>query len=305
MKPEEIRRLKERKIQIFSRLKLRNIFPGEWESIYKGEGIEFSDIKPFEPEDDVRDLDLLTLAQSGEELAIQRVVERQLQIYVFADFSGSMQRFEGMFFPHKPDIRDIAVGLIIRGSAKIYSPAGFYPFGLVKKKFFPPKMGEGYGQEILDWIIEEENLHPYASSGIGAVLMSLLQLAQPRNMVFFISDFKQMVFEKDFTGLLRRATSKFDFIPVVIIDPLEKGFELKRSTRITVRSSSERGKREEIYLTPKLLQKMQEISKNHLFHLKNNFKKLNIEEVVLNSPDIDDCCRVFSNFFHSRKRTRT
>src|SRR5512140_3718762 len=100
------------KLQLFSRLKLKNIFPGEWESIYTGEGIEYSASKPYESGDDLRDLDLLTLVQSGEEEIILREVGRQRPIYLWVDVSGSMQRFPAVLFSHKPDIRDIAVGLV-------------------------------------------------------------------------------------------------------------------------------------------------------------------------------------------------
>ena len=91
MEQEEYSRFRQSRIRLFSRIKLRNVFPGEWESVYSGEGIEFSTIKPFEPGDDVRDLDLHALVQSGEEDVILRVVERQMRIYIWADFSGSMQ----------------------------------------------------------------------------------------------------------------------------------------------------------------------------------------------------------------------
>jgi uncharacterized protein (DUF58 family) len=109
MGPEDFRRFRGSKVKLFSRIKPRNIFPGEWESIFRGEGIEFAEIKPFEPGDDLRDLNLHALVQSGEEELIQRVVERQMRIYVWVDLSGSMHRFEEMFFPQKPEIRAIAL----------------------------------------------------------------------------------------------------------------------------------------------------------------------------------------------------
>ncbi len=67
MEQEDYKKLRQSKIQFYSRLKLKNVFPGEWESVYTGEGIEFADIKPFEPGDDLRDLDILTFVKSGEE----------------------------------------------------------------------------------------------------------------------------------------------------------------------------------------------------------------------------------------------
>lgn len=303
MKQEQIKELKEKRVQLFSRLKLRNIFPGEWESIYKGDGIEFAETRPFESGDNPRDLDFLTIAQSGDEFIVERAETRQLRVYVFADYSGSLQYFEQTLFPQKAWIRDIAVGLILGSAAKIYSPISFFPFGLTEKKFFPPKIGEGYCREIFDWISDEKNLHPYTSSGVESVLIDLRQLVQSRNIVFFISDFKQKFFDGDFTVPLERIVSKFDFIPVIIQDPLEKNVKLDLSTRIKVRSSSKKGKTEEIFLTPDVLRKIQEVSQKHLLNLEGNFRKLNVEQLVLNSSSVDDCCQVFSNFFQARKRT--
>src|SRR5665648_258888 len=113
MEPEAFKSFRSSKIQFFTRLKPKNIFPGEWESIYSGDGIEFADINPFEPGDDLRNLDLPTLVQSGEEEIIRRIVERQLRIQVWVDLSGSMRRYPQLFFPSKPKIRDIATGLLL------------------------------------------------------------------------------------------------------------------------------------------------------------------------------------------------
>lgn len=140
MEPEDFKKFRKSKIHLFSRIKLRNIFPGEWESLYGGEGIEFSKIKPFEPEDDARELDLHTLLQSGEEEVIERVVERQMRIYVCADFSGSMRRFEEMFFSQKPEIKDVAIGLLLFSASNAYSPVGFCAFNQEIKKFFPGRI---------------------------------------------------------------------------------------------------------------------------------------------------------------------
>lgn len=292
-----------KEIPLFPDLKNRNIFPGEWESVYKGQGVEFADTKPLEPDDDVRDIDLHALAQTGEEEIIRRTVERQMKVYVWADFSGSMQRFEEMFFPSKPEIRDIAIGLIIFSAANLYAPVGFFPFGLERKKFFPPIMGERYCWDIIKWIADEKNYNPFSSSGVGSAINSLLRLATPRNMVFFISDFKQVDFEKDFIELLRPVTGRFDFIPVIIMDPLETSGAIKQSTRISIRSGG--GKvGGEIFCTPRTIREMREISRSHLFHLEHNFRKLGIDYLVLNSPSINDCEKTLIRFFQTRRRAR-
>jgi uncharacterized protein (DUF58 family) len=303
MGQEGFKQFRSRKIQLFSRLKLKNIFPGEWESIYAGEGIEFAAIKPFEPGDDLRDLDLRTLVQSGEEEIIQRVVGRQMRIFVWADFSGSMQKSEEMFFPSKPEIRDIAIGLLAFSAWNAYSPVGLCAFDREIKKFFPARSGERYCGEILDWIIDEEYKGSMGPADIQNAISFLIERASPQSLVFFVSDFQDQAFEGDFTALLRPVAKKFDFVPVIIRDPLEKDASLKRSVSITVKDN-EGDKNAEIYLTPKKLREMQEISSTYLLHLEWNFRKVGVEHVVLDSPSIEDCYQVLSGFFEARKRIR-
>jgi uncharacterized protein (DUF58 family) len=303
MEPEDYRQFRESKIQLFSRIKPKNIFPGEWESIYTGEGIEFAAIRPLEPGDDLRDLDLHTLVQSGEEEIIERVVERQLRVFVWADFSGSTQRFDEMFFPQKPEIKDVAIGLLLFSASNAYSPVGLYAFNKELTKFFPARSGERRCWEILDWVIDQQYQGSVAPADIPGAVSFLLQRAFPQSLVFFVSDFEDRAFEGDFTELLRPAAKKFDLVAVVIRDPLEKEVSLARPVTIAV-TNSEGGRSAEIYLTPKKLRDIQGISARHLSHLERGFRAIGVEHVVLDSPCVEDCHRVFSEFFEGRKRVR-
>ncbi|MFC2026925.1 hypothetical protein ACFLUX_03035 [Chloroflexota bacterium] len=303
MEQEEYSKFKQSRIQLFSRLRLKNIFPGEWESIYIGEGIEFANIKPFESGDDLRDLDLLTLVQSGEEEIIQRSVERQMRIFIWADLSGSMQRFEDMFFSSKPDIRDIAIGQIVFSAHNTYSPVGLCAFDKEIKCFLPARSGEEYCWEILGRVIDQDYKGILVSADIQNAISFLMERAFPQSLLFFVSDFKDQIFEEDFTNLLRPVAKKVDFIPVVIRDPIEKDASLKRSINIAVKDNEGDGSTE-IYLSPLKLQEIQEVSARHLSHLEWNFRQVGIDHVVLDSPSINNCYQVLSGFFEGRKRTR-
>ncbi|MFC1875496.1 hypothetical protein ACFLY3_05065 [Chloroflexota bacterium] len=303
MEQEEYSKFKQSRIQLFSRLILKNIFPGEWGSIYIGEGIEFANIKPFESGDDLRDLDLLTLVQSGEEEIIQRSVERQMKIFIWADLSGSMQRFEDMFFSSKPDIRDIAIGQIVFSAHNTYSPVGLCAFDKEIKCFLPARSGEEYCWEIMDRVIDQDYKGILVSADIQNAISFLIERAFPQSLLFFVSDFKDQIFEEDFTHLLRPVAKKVDFIPVVIRDPIEKDASLKRSINIAVKDNEGDGSTE-IYLTPLKLQEIQEVSARHLLHLEWNFRQVGIDHVVLDSPSINNCYQVLSGFFEGRKRTR-
>lgn len=302
MEPEEYKRFKQSKIQLFPRIKLRNIFPGEWESIYTGEGIEFADIKPFEPGDDLRDLDLIALVQSGEEEIIRRSVGRRMRMFIWVDMSGSMRRFKEMFFSSKPDIRDTVVGLLAYSAMEAYVPVGLCIFDKEIRFFLTARYGENYCDEIMKRVTDRDYQGTPASADIHKAISFLMQRAYSQSMVFFVSDFKDKVFEGDFSSLLRPVAKKVDFIPVVIRDPIETNVSLKRPINISV-NDNEGSKGSEIYLTPEKVKEIQRISAEHLANLKRNFRRAGIEHIVLDSPSIDKCHQALSGFFESRKRT--
>jgi uncharacterized protein (DUF58 family) len=296
-------RFKNSKLQLFSRLKLKNIFPGEWESIYTGEGIEYATSKPLEPGDDLRDLDLQTLVQTGEEEIILRATGRQRKIYLWVDLSGSMQRFPEMFFSQKPEIRDTAVGLLAFSAWNAYSPVGLCAFDLEVRQFFPAQSGESYCEEIVCWFLDHADEGTRGSADISGALGFLEERISPQSLVLFISDFQDPLFEGNFAHLLRQAAKKFDFIPVVVQDPLEYGPALNHSVVIAVRDS-ETDRRAEITLTPQKLAEILNHSAGHLAHLKKGFLEVGLEYIVLDSAAIEDCYRTLSSFFEGRRRTR-
>lgn len=291
------------KTQLYSKLKLMNIFPGDWESIYKGEGIEFDSTRPFESGDNPRDIDLFTMAQSGEEDIILRTEERQMKIYVWVDLSGSLGSFNEMFFPSKANIRDIATGLIAYSTSNIYTPLGFCAFDDNIRCFYPAKTGQDNCDEIINWVIEENNRVNKNTTDIQKAFLFMLDRLNRQNIVFFLSDFQNTVFDGDFAFLIRPLVEKFDFIPVIIRDPIEKMGDIKKAVNVTLENSEGSGMTE-LYITPDKIQKIQRLSEQHLQNLQWNFHHLGIDCIVLDSPLVNYCYQIFSSFFERRKRIR-
>jgi len=299
----DYKKLRLSKTRFISKLKLMNIFPGDWESIFKGEGIEFDSTRPFEPGDNPKDMDLFTMARTGEEDVVLRSEERQMKINIWVDLSGSMRSFNEMFFPSKSDIKDIAIGLIAYSTSNIYTPLGLYAFDSDIQHFFPAKVGTDYCDEIINWIIDQDCKSNRISSNIEKAFSFLNENLSRQNMVFFISDFKDRAFEGDFTCLIKPVIQKYDFIPVIIRDPLEKNGSIEKPVNVAVENSEGPGT-DEFYITSEKLREIQEYSEKNLSKIKWNFYKLGIDCIVLDSSSIDDCYQVLSGFFEKRKRVR-
>jgi uncharacterized protein (DUF58 family) len=296
-------KLRASKIKLISTLKLMNIFPGDWESIFKGEGMEYDSTRPYEAGDNPKDLDLFTLAQSGEEDIIMRAEERQMKIYIWLDISGSMRSFEEMFFPAKSGIKDIALGLIAYSTANVYTPLGLCAFDSNIKNFFPAKTGLDYCDEMIDWVFEQDIEDSVSPTDIHKAVSFLLERAEDHNIIFFISDFKEQSSGNDITSLMKPVVDKYDFIPVIIRDPIEKNGYIKSPISIEVKNIEGRGTAE-FYLTQEKMQEIKEISENHLLNILWGFRKLGVDCLVLDSLSIDHCYNTLAGFFEKRKRVR-
>jgi uncharacterized protein (DUF58 family) len=291
------------KIELYTRQKLKNLIPGEWESRYTGEGIEFASIKPFEPGDDLRDLDLQTLVQSGEEEIILRVVGRQLKVFLWVDLSGSMQRHREMFFASKPEIRDIVLGLLAFSAWNAYCPVGLCGFDSEIRNFLPARAGESYCGEILSWVMREGSRGTQDSADVHKAVSFLMARVPAQSLVFFVSDFQDRAFEGDFTSWLKPLAKRFDFIPIIIRDPLERTTRLKRAVSVVLQDCEGRGSAE-VYLTPEKLVEIQAASAKHLEHVKANFQQVGLEHIILDSASVFECSRTLEAFFLARKRMR-
>ncbi len=290
-------------LQLVSRLKLKNVYPGEWESIHVGEGIEYSASKPYEPGDDLRDLDLQALVQSGEEEIIQRAVGRQRQIFIWVDLTGSMQRQPEMVFSDKPAIRDIAVGLLTFSAWHTYSPVGLCAFDRRVRQFFQARSGESYCEELVTWFLEHADQGARGPADIEGALDFLRERISAQSLVLFISDFQDAVFEGHFAPLFRAVAKRYDFVPVVIRDPLECAIDLKHTAVLAI-CDSEGTRRNEMTITPSRLTEIREASARHLGHVEQQFREVGLEHVVLNSAELEHCYQTLAGFFQSRRRTR-
>ncbi len=169
--------------------------------------------------------------------------------------------------------------------------------------FMPAKYGEDHCDKILDRVIAQDNKGMPVAADIPKAFSYMVENVYKQSMVFFVSDFKDRIFEGDFSDLLRPIAGKFDFIPVVVRDPIEKEAVLKRAINVTV-TDNEGDRSTEIYLTPQKLREIQRASARHLAHLEWNFSQVGVDHVVLDSPSIDDCYQILSGFFEGRKRIR-
>ena len=204
-----------RQIQIRTSHQITEVMAGEYKSAFKGRGMEFDEVRLYQPGDDIRSIDWNVTARTGEAHVKRFVEERELTVMLMVDASSS-----GLFGSGHRSKNEVAAeiaALLAYSAIRNNDRVGLIIFTDQIEKFVPPKKGRSHVlrviREILYFSSPEHN-----TTDIGAALEYLRKVCVRRSVVFLISDFLCEDYEKPMQLISR----KHDLIPVTITDPREK-----------------------------------------------------------------------------------
>lgn len=200
-----------RKIEITTGKIVNEIFAGEYKSVFKGRGMEFSEVREYQPGDDVKTIDWNVSARYGSLFVKKFIEERELTIILLIDVSMSSE-----FGSKKSKIDLIAeiAGVIGFSSMQNNDRIGVILFSDKIERFIPPKKGKKHCLRIISEVLSSR---PTAGTDIYGALDYLNRAVKKRAVVFLISDFLDTGFEK----LLKITSKKHDLIMINVGDPLE------------------------------------------------------------------------------------
>jgi uncharacterized protein (DUF58 family) len=205
---------KARELELKTRRQVDSTMAGEHFSLFKGRGVEFCEMREYEPGDDVRTIDWKVTARVGRPYVRRYVEERELPVYIFIDVSGSSGF--GTRGGRKLDLAMEVSSFLGLAAVKSGSPLGFIAFSDRVETFILPRKGR---RHLVDSLGRLMGLDPHGKgTDIGAALTFFNGIARRRGMAFIISDF----ISGGFSLPLRAASVKHDIIPVVISDPIEE-----------------------------------------------------------------------------------
>ena len=212
MIPREMMRRIQR-IQIHTSHVVDDLLAGQWHSAFKGRGIEFEEVRPYQVGDDVRTIDWNVTARAGEPFVKLFREERELSVMLLVDLSAS-QDFGTNLQTKRELITELGATLAF-SAIKNNDKVGLSLFTDQIEKAIPPRKGK---RHVLRLIRELLYCQPI---GRGTHLKSPLdhpnRTASQRTVVFLISDFQDAGFEKT----LRVTRKKHDVIPVMVNDQRE------------------------------------------------------------------------------------
>ena len=202
-----------RRIEIRTKGLVNNVFGGEYNSAFKGRGISFSEVRPYQYGDDIRTIDWNVTARTGDAYIKKFEEEREQTVVLVVDISGS-----GDFASKNKFKREIAAEIcaILGFSAiKNNDKVGLVLFSDKVELFVPPKSGR---RHVLRLIRDLFAHSPNSSrTNIGHALEFVQNMLSRRSIVLIVSDF----FDSGYDRPLRLLSRKHDTVAVHLQDPRE------------------------------------------------------------------------------------
>jgi len=204
---------REKKIELKTKVLVDGLISGEYHSIFKGRGIEFSEVREYVPGDDVRAIDWNVTARLNAPFVKEFIEERDLTLFIVFDLSSSN---EFGFQRSKKDVcYDIAASLMF-AAMRNNDNVGLCLFTDRVEKFVPPRKGKKHILKLLRELIYHEPKSK--TTDIRTALSYLNKVIKKRSIIFIISDFLTPDFEKP----LKQLKSKHDVILVDMADVHEE-----------------------------------------------------------------------------------
>jgi len=206
-----------RRIEIRTKRLVNDLFSGEYHSTFKGQGMEFEEVRQYQPGDDIRLIDWNVTARTGYPYVKKFREERELSVIFLVDVSssgyfGTRQRF-------KEDTAAELCALLAFSAIKNNDKVGMIIFTDRIEKFIPPKKGRAH---VLRLIREILYFKPEGTgTDISGALEYFNRVIKKKSVVFLISDF----LSEDYIKPLQIANNKHDIIGMKITDPRELKFD--------------------------------------------------------------------------------
>ncbi len=203
-----------RQIEIRTKGLVNQVFSGEYHSVFKGRGMEFSEVREYQFGDDIRNIDWNVTARFGHPFIKVFEEERELTVILMVDLSGSLNF--GSAEKTKQEVAAELSAILAFSALKNNDKVGLILFTDKIEKFVPPRKGN---KHVLRIIREVLSFEPEGkSTSIKGALEYMNNAIKKRSIVFLLSDFMDSGFEK----ILRIVGKRHDLIGVVLNDKREE-----------------------------------------------------------------------------------
>jgi uncharacterized protein (DUF58 family) len=210
--PEILRQVK--LIELRTRGLVNSVFTGEYRSVFKGQGMEFSEVREYQPGDEVRSIDWNVTARMRRPFVKRYIEERELTVMLVVDLSGS-ERF-GTVKRFKSELASELAAVLAMSAVRNNDRVGVLLFTDRIEHVIPPRKGRRHVLRII------RDLLAFEPVGRGTDMVTAIdyvaKMLNQKAIVFIVSDF----LERDISHPLKILAQRHDVVAVTVEDPSER-----------------------------------------------------------------------------------
>jgi uncharacterized protein (DUF58 family) len=291
MLPREIIK-KIRRIEIHTRHIVNELLSGQWNSAFKGRGIEFEEVRPYQVGDDVRAIDWNVTARHGRPFVKLFREEREMAVMLLVDLSASQSL--GTHWQTKRELVTELSATLAFSAIKSNDKVGLTLFTDGIEKFVPARKGTRHVLRIIRELLYCEPMGQGTS--LRKALEHLNRTAPRRTVVFLVSDFQDAGYER----ALKIARRKHDVIPLVVAD--EREFTMPKLGLVRLRDA-ETGKMIALDTFSKANRRAyEELKRRQAAERDDLFRRLQLDPIHFYTGE--DFVEPLKRFFHRREMHR-
>jgi uncharacterized protein (DUF58 family) len=279
-----------RTLEIKTRGLVESAFAGSYHSVFKGRGMNFEDVREYQPGDEIRAIDWNVTARLGTAFVKKFTEERELTVILIVDVSAS-----GNFGSTTQSKRELAaeVACLLAFSAiRNNDKVGLILFTDRVELFIPPKKGRSHTLRLIREVLF---FQPKGRGTDPALALDYLnKVVTRRAVVFFISDFQA----PDFSHALAVSGRRHDFIAVHVRDDRERALP---NVGIITLEDAETGEQVELNTADRATRaRFAALADEHAAQLSRTLRRNNVEEIPLRTGE--DYLPALRSFFKQRER---
>ena len=205
---------KVQRIQIVANRSVNDLLAGQYRSVFRGRGMEFDEVREYQPGDEIRTIDWNVTARAGTPFIKRFSEERELTVLFMVDISASGSFGSGQ--QSKLDVMIEMAALLMFSALKNNDKVGLQLFAHDVESYFPPRKGKS---NVLRLIREMLAVDPVQKeTNLESALQYLNRVQKRRAVVFLISDFQAEASRK----ALAISNGRHDLVAITVVDPREQ-----------------------------------------------------------------------------------
>ncbi|MFA6089225.1 MAG: DUF58 domain-containing protein [Candidatus Woesearchaeota archaeon] len=265
-----------RKVEIKTKKLVEGLLSGSYKSVFKGRGIEFSEVREYVPGDDIRTIDWNVTAKMNHPYVKEFIEERDLTVYFLFDISASGE------FGSKKEKKESAIEIcasIMFSAINNNDRVGLLMFSDKVERYVPPRKGKRHVLSLIREMLYYESKNK--TTNIYEALRFATRIIKRKSVIFLVSDFFDD--SKDYKKYLSILKRRHDVIAINLRD--EREFDIPNVGYIEL-EDEETG--EQILVNtndPMFLKNFKELSNKENKHLENTFKRQGIDMLMVKSGE--------------------